>query len=371
MDGVQRDSADTERGDRPVKTYRVAVVGLGRIGSTLGMSVANACAASDRLELVAGADILPERREAFKAAWGIEAVYDDYEAMIAAESPDVVAVCTTATGLPKPGNKAPTREFRDDSHAEITTRAARAGVPMLYVEKAIACSARAADDILEACNANGTVMNTGVLMRFDDRFDIVKDAIARGDIGEPTHAVAYTRSNTLMHMHIHSLDTLSYLLGDPGVVSVRGELLPRDLRVRDNRLDEDPRATYHARFGNGVEAWSVPAGPRDFEIVGTEGSIRSLNQGSGAIYRVPERLEPREPRWFETLIPEYPKREPTLTCLEDLVDAYESGRAPRGGPVEVAHNLTEACLAIAESHRQGGAWVDLPMANRDLYVFHV
>ena len=114
-----------------------------------------------------------------------------------------------------------------------------------------------------------------------------------------------------------------------------------------------------------------PRGPRDFEIVGTEGSIRSMNQGAGAIYRVPEQLEPRQPRWFETLIPEYPKQETTLTCLEDLVDSHENGRDPRGGPIEVAHNLTEACLAVAESHRQGGAWVDLPMANRSLYVFHV
>ena len=60
-------------------------------------------------------------------------------------------------------------------------------------------------------------------------------------------------------------------------------------------------------------------------------------------------------KFFETLIPEYPKQEATLTCLEDLVDSYENGRAPRGGPIEVAHNLTEACLAVAriggETHR--------------------
>ena len=28
-------------------------------------------------------------------------------------------------------------------------------------------------------------------------------------------------------------------------------------------------------------------------------------------------------KFFETLIPEYPKQEATLTCLEDLVDSYE------------------------------------------------
>lgn len=240
---------------------------------------------------------------------------------------------------------------------------------MLYVEKAIACSALAADGLLEACKANGTIVNTGVLMRFDDRFNIVKDAIARGDIGEPTHTVAGTRSNTLMH--IHSMDMLFYLLGDAGAVSVRGELLPRDLDVRDNRLDKDPHATYHIRSGNGVEAWSIPAGPRDFEVFGTEGSIRLMNQGAGAICRVPEQLGRREPRWFDTLIPEYPTQETTQTCLENLVDSHENGYTPRGGPIEVAHNLTEECLAVIESHRQGGAWVDLPMGNRGLYVFNV
>ena len=90
-----------------MKTYRVAVVGLGRMGSTIDMSIANACAQSDRIELVAGADILPERRDAFKETWGVDGIYDDYNEMIAKESPDIVAVCTTATGLPKPGRKSP------------------------------------------------------------------------------------------------------------------------------------------------------------------------------------------------------------------------------------------------------------------------
>ena len=353
-----------------MKTYRVAVVGLGRIGSTIDMSIANACAVSDRSELVAGADTIPERRDAFKETWGVDGIYDDYNEMITKESPDIVAVCTTATGLPKPGRKAPSRDYREDSHAEITVAAANAGVPMLYVEKAVACSPEAADAVLEAAKANGTRINTGTVMRFDSRFDVVRDLIANGGIGEPTHAVAYSSSNTLMHMHIHSMDQLSYLLGDPGVVSVRGELLPRDIEVRDNRLDEDPHATYHIRFANGVEAWSVPAGPRDFELIGTEGSVRSMGQGTGAYFRKAPTREPGEASLMEILVPESPAQTVTVSCLEDLVDAHESGRTTRQD-VSVITNLTEACLAVAESHRIGGGWVDLPMQNRGLYVFHV
>jgi len=60
----------------------------------------------------------------------------------------------------------------------------------------------------------------------------------------------------------------------------------------------------------------------------------------------------------------------TMRLLEDLVDCLDTGQAPREG-VERAHHATEACLAIAESHRQGGAWVELPLVDRELYVFHV
>ena len=59
-----------------------------------------------------------------------------------------------------------------------------------------------------------------------------------------------------------------------------------------------------------------------------------------------------------------------FNILKDLVDAYESGR-PSLGNVEVTHHITEACIAIAESHRRGGTWVSLPLESRDLYVFHV
>ena len=353
-----------------MKTYRVAIVGLGRMGSTLDISVAAACQLSDRLELVAGAETKPERRDAFKETWGVNAVYEDYLEMIEKESPDIVAVCTTATGLPKPGNKAPSRDFRGDSHAEVATAAANAGVPMLFVEKAMACSMEGADSIRDACEKSGTILNTGVLLRFDTRFEFVRDAIARGDIGEPTHAVAYTASNTLMHMHIHSIDMLSFLLGDPGVVAAKGELFPRGIEIKDNRLDEDPRATYQIRFANGVEAWSVPAGSRDFEIIGTEGAIRSMSQGRAATFRKGDDRQDPRPNFLETMIPTSEPPMTTVVCLEDLVDAYENKR-PTRGDLSVAHNITEALLAIGESHRQGGGWVDLPIDNRSLYIFHV
>ncbi|MBC8232413.1 hypothetical protein H8E77_22930, partial [bacterium] len=68
--------------------------------------------------------------------------------------------------------------------------------------------------------------------------------------------------------------------------------------------------------------------------------------------------------------PSFETRSATVVCLEDLVKAVEENR-PTLGNVEVTHQATELCLAVAESHRQGGVRVKLPLENRDLYVWHV
>jgi len=143
-----------------MKKYRVAIIGLGRMASTiddevrdysaiaLPYSIAASCQEIDRIELVAGADILPEKREAFRERWGVSDLYDDYLEMIAQEKPDLVAICT-----------------RGELHAEMAVRTAEAGVPMIYLEKAMACSMKEADMVLDACQRNKTLLNTGVLRR--------------------------------------------------------------------------------------------------------------------------------------------------------------------------------------------------------------
>ena len=59
-----------------------------------------------------------------------------------------------------------------------------------------------------------------------------------------------------------------------------------------------------------------------------------------------------------------------MCCLEDLVAARESGQ-PTRGHIGITHHITEATIAVAESHRRGNAWIELPLKERDLYIFHV
>ncbi|MEZ4866622.1 MAG: Gfo/Idh/MocA family oxidoreductase [Caldilineaceae bacterium] len=341
----------------PDKTYRVAIVGLGRMGSTIddemapgapAYSVAAACQASDRLEVVAGADIDPAKCTAFQERWGVTALYTDYQEMIRQEQPDMVAICT-----------------RGDLHAEQAIKTAEADVSMIYCEKAIACSALEADAVLAAVRQHKNHFNTGVLRRFNRTYHKAKELIEQGEIGEPRIAVHYAATN-LLHGHIHSLDTLSFLLGDPKVVSVWGELFPRDLTFANNRLDKDPNGIYQVVFANGVEATSIHAGAWEFEILGTGGTIRVLNNGDGILLR--KAGDGRGRSLVEVPVETPPAHSTTQFCLEDLVAAHEEGR-PTLGHIEVTHHLTEVCLAIAESHRQQQR-IPLPLENRAMYIFH-
>jgi len=158
--------------------------------------------------------------------------------------------------------------------------------------------------VLDACQAHGTVFNSGVLNRFSKTFGAARDLIDQGHIGEPKAGVQYP-ARSLLHGHIHSVDALSYLLGDPRITRVRGELHPRDLEIVDGRLDDDPMATYHLEFENGVEAWCIPAGQHEFEIVGTEGVVRTLNNAEGLSLRVNRPTDSTRHRgWHAEPLPE-------------------------------------------------------------------
>ncbi len=358
-----------------MKTYRVAIIGLGRMASTIDdeghdsrgysvplggkVSVAASCKASERLELVAGADIDPAKRETFSERWEVAAVYENYMQMIENEHPDMVAVLTNGP-----------------LHSEMGVAVANAGVPMLYLEKAMGGSLTEADAVLHACKNNGTLFNQGVLKRFDTRFEAVSKLITRGGIGEPKATIYYNRT-PLLHNKIHEIDTFSYLLGDPSIKAVRGELEPRDLEIRDNFMKEDPNATFEILFSNGIRGFSIPGRSEEYEVIGSEGSVRIQNGGleinvrragpSSGLH--PMTGLPVPGNWQNINSPSVELTSSVIWLMEDLIQAYETGEPTRSN-VDLSHHITEACFAIAESHRNGGVWLELPLLERELYIVH-
>jgi len=222
-----------------------------------------------------------------------------------------------------------------------------------------------ADGVLEAVTRSGAQFNTGVLRRFDNRYAVVRDAVVAGAIGQ-VQAVVHYASSSLMHGHIHSIDTISFLIDDPPIEAVRGELLPRDVGFSGRHIDHDPRATYQLHFAGNIEAYTVPAGHWEFEVLGSEGCIRLLNNGAAVVLRKGSGKAGWQEEPFQFVTP----KSPVISCLEDLVQSKMTGR-PTLGNVNLTHHITEACIGVAESHLQGGAWIELPLPARDLYIFHV
>jgi predicted dehydrogenase len=364
-----------------MNTYRLGIIGLGRMGSTidaevegypavtLPYSIAAAARAVPQLELAAGCDLAPEKNAAFSEKWAVpkEHTYRSHREMLD-EHLDMVAVCT-------PG----------PTHAWLTLEAARTkGVSMIYCEKAMACclqgtakpTERGADEVKREIESKHIGFNTGVLRRFDTRYHKARELIQEGKIGTP-RAIVHYASASLLHGHIHSVDAVLFLLqkkaipqpDDPRVSAVRGELRPRSIVIPNRRYDRDPLAVFRLELDNGVEATTVPAGNWDFEVIGDEGALGCLNNNLNWYLRTRQPLSKKFHAFLPSDFPAVRPRSATVRCLEDLIQAREEHR-PTLNEVGVAHHATEVCLAMAESHLQDGRRVTLPLKRRDLYVYH-
>ena len=88
--------------------YRAAIIGLGRIASTIDDEVQGNSSvmlpfshmgcfrAVPEVDVVAGADPHPTQRDDFARRWGVERVYADYREMLEREKPEIVSVATSA-----------------------------------------------------------------------------------------------------------------------------------------------------------------------------------------------------------------------------------------------------------------------------------
>jgi len=343
-------------------SVRLAIIGLGRMGCTiddevrgyaaitLPYSIAASAAVCDRVELVAGCDLLADKRSDFTERYGVAAVYDDLATMIDAAQPDVVAICT-----------------KGPNHAELAVACAERGVRGIYCEKAIGESMAQTDAVQQAVESRGIAFATGVLRRYDPRYQVVRDLIANGGIGTVQGAAHYG-STTLLHGHTHSLDTLLWLLGDPRIARIRGDLRkgPDD----GANWAADPGGWYQMVTDTGVVCHSVPCGNWEFEVIGSEGVVRTQNNGAQTSLRLKRPVGTR----FSELQPVDPPavmpRSATVVILEELAAALLDGAPLREG-IGVAHHVTEGCFAMAESHLQGGAWVELPLVGSAVAVTHV
>jgi predicted dehydrogenase len=125
-------------------------------------------------EIVAIADTSAKSRETVVSKYGLESVaqFEDYKKMLADIELDAVVICTPHT-----------------LHFEHAMDAIANGCHVL-IEKPMACSSEEADQLIDAAEKAGKLLQVSYQRHFEPEFLYIKQAIADGEIGKLTSVTA-------------------------------------------------------------------------------------------------------------------------------------------------------------------------------------
>ena len=119
------------------------------------------------VETVIAADRDPKRLKAYSERYGIEPLYEDAEAMLRKERPEIVAVCTNT-------------KYR----AHFTCLAVECGAKGIVTEKPMVHTLEEVDRMVGACAAAGVPLCCGAITTTHPSFARAKALLAEGAIGE-------------------------------------------------------------------------------------------------------------------------------------------------------------------------------------------
>jgi predicted dehydrogenase len=252
---------------------RVAVIGLGSMGSRWTRALAEHAGAEVRIVSDVREDVGRTAADHFSAAF----VADPLEA---AAHPDVdaVAVCTP-----------------EHVHLEPALVAIDAGKAVM-VEKPLAHTVEDAEAIRDRAAARGVPVLVGHILRFEPRYAAAHDAVAAGTIGA-VQAVRHERiglvtdqdvlrgrTTIALYYGVHEFDLARWYAGE--VESIYAERSDGVLRAHGYEVEDLYSAVL--RFRNGAHGtamlgWSLPArtpgyGIGGVTVIGERGVIR-ISQG--------------------------------------------------------------------------------------------
>lgn len=146
------------------KKVKVGIIGTGWIAD----AHINAYKKMPDVEIVAGADLVPGKAEAFFKKHGIENVrcYNSHKELLDNEDVDAVSVCTY-----------------NRTHAECTIYALNKGVHVM-LEKPMCVTIEEAVEIRKAEKASGKVLSIGFQPRFDPNMQMIKKIVQSGELGK-------------------------------------------------------------------------------------------------------------------------------------------------------------------------------------------
>ena len=341
------------------KKLKVGIIGTGWIAEAHIESYKN----MPDVEVVAAADIIPGKAEAFMKKFGVEGVrfYPSHKEMIDNEPElDAVSVCTYNT-----------------AHAEPTIYALNHGVNVL-LEKPFTVTTEEAIEVMRAEKASGKVLSIGFQPRGDENMKMIKKIVESGALGQIYYIQTgggrrrgipnstFIEKSTggigaLGDIGCYSLDLVLNAIGYPKPLTVSGYksaffgqnpkyATPDKFHTAAEnaaRFSVDDFAAAFIRLEGGIIldfriSWAMHADtPGDTIIFGTEGALRipSTDCWNGSFYKPMTLYHDLAGERVETTIPLLK----TGTSLFDLkvrsfLDAIKNGTPAPVPSSEIIYN---------------------------------
>lgn len=187
-----------------MKTIKLAIVGLGRIGK---IHLKNLCRNFPEVDVIGVMDVLDESKniaDEFNVNYFVKTIYE----LIALPDLDGIVICS------------PT-----DTHADYVEKAAKAG-KQIFCEKPLDLSLDRVQEVTAIVEEAGVSLMLGFNRRFDPEFKKIRELVVNGSIGEPQIVKITSRDpgpppveyvkvsgGIFLDMTIHDFDMARYISG--------------------------------------------------------------------------------------------------------------------------------------------------------------
>lgn len=298
---------------------RVGIIGAGGISRAHTMAYKRL----PDVEIVAIADIMPERAAAAAKEWDIPHSFSDHRELLALDSIDAVSVCTF-----------------NQAHRQPTVDALLAGKHVL-VEKPLAASLDDAIAMIQAAHQSGKILHTGFWQRWQPEIQAARRIVESGALGQLYYAQMvgggrrripggsflkreFAGAGPIVDIGCYDLDTFTFLAGDPRPTSVSSMIsyhlgknlpnVPGDWGHDPSAVEVEDMGTAFVRFENGMVLhfttyWAAHAD--DFGpslLLGTKGGLQlrpdltlfrdEFGVLTNVTPKIPDRTEPHRMHHF-------------------------------------------------------------------------
>ena len=340
---------------------RFGIVGCGVIGPTH----AEAITSLPNAELVAVADIVPEKAQKLAETYHVKA-YPDLQTMLEHEQLDVVDVCTPS-GL----------------HGEHACQIMRAGSHVI-IEKPMEIRHERIEEILQVQRETKRKLAVISQHRFDEASNQIHKLIEQNAFGRlvmGNAAIPWWRSQkyydsgawrgtwaldgggVLMNQSIHSIDILQWLMGRVKSIQAYTDTLVHSMETED-------AAVAILRFENGAlgtviaTTGAYPGVTTRIEVFGDKGSAVIENDRLGYLHLASEdtqeagpyggtkKKEPLPPKQATASDPAALQSNTHALQIEDMIRAIQENGTPLVDG-QAARHPVEIILGIYESARTG------------------